>query len=129
MFSTAIILGNTGAGSRAARKKPSDEIVANESFPAFVSHRLSTSVSPRMSYAQKNHLNVSAFSFFVPLQAIAVILDEFPMITLPYAEHYFAQDFDKVSCCCYKGEAISQFSFASLGIKRISKQLTQKGVT
>ena len=30
------------------------------------------------------------------LQAIAVMLDEFPMITLPYAEHYFGQDVEKV---------------------------------
>jgi len=36
------------------------------------------------------------------LQAIAVMLDEFPLITLPYAEHYFGQDIEKVRYCCFK---------------------------
>jgi len=30
-------------------------------------------------------------------EAIAVMLDEFPLITLPYAEHYFGQDIEKWS--------------------------------
>jgi len=30
-------------------------------------------------------------------EAIAVVLEEFPMITLPFAEHYFGQDVDKWS--------------------------------
>ena len=40
--------------------------------------------------------------YFLPavLQAVAVLLEEFPMMTLPYAEHYFGQDVEKVRCGC-----------------------------
>jgi len=37
------------------------------------------------------------------------VLEEFPMITLPYAEQYFGQDIVKVRCRCLGGP-ISQFS-------------------
>lgn len=49
--------------------------------------------------SEKLLLNVREFLlrlFCAVLQAIAVVLDEFPMITLPYAEHYFGQDVEKV---------------------------------